>query len=1040
MKKIMIFLITVLASPALFASGVILKGQVLSSDKSPVNDAVVSGTGAKTVRTGSDGFFKLDEIEKDGTVTIWASGYYMQTVPLKGQSDIVVYLIPESRNRYNETTLLPFRTETGVHSGVSANIAKKDFVPGSMSIDKALKGEVAGLKVTDKSGMTGEGAYMNLRGLRSLIADNAPLIVLNGIPYLPNKNESELIDGYARSVFQSFNINDIQNITVLKGAETSLYGSMGSNGVILIETDGASSNDLETKISYFGQVGINWNDKRIPLMNTKEYKSYLSDIGMTYYDNMETFFANFPFLEDPNNMYSYLYKNNTDWQNEIYGKGLVTDNLFRVEGGDAIAKYDISLGYMRDEGTLLNTSSSRYHTQINTNVMVSKKFEITASVALAYLNGKYQEQGMSVITNPVMAAYKKSPLLNPYKCDIDGNLLETYSNYYYGASKNMDFASSNPVAMVNILEAKNRQYDVNSKVEITYRPTESFTFRGNLGLFYNYDQESLFIPGVNNSEILPLYDQYGEAKNTVKVGVAETFNMYYGLNASYLKAFSQKHKIGINSGVQVLTTSNEFDAGSGKNTPNDFYQTLGDVNSIGRYFFGYNDVWNWMSYYAHADYTYADILKTSLNCSVDGSSSSGTDVPRLGTFPSAGITFMAKNCRFFRAIPEVNKLNIHAEYGLTGNSRFSSDYGKYYYTSKPYQGISGIIRANVPNTRLKWEKDKQLDVGVDASLFRNHFDFSFGYYNAQASDVIMISPKSSVYGTADYYSNNACISSHGFELSMQLNPLCIGKFSWIVGGNITTLDDKVKSLGVTDQSVITLSDKAQLVTRVGENPYSFYGYQTEGVFSTTAEANEANIKNVNGLSYKAGDIHYVDQDHDNVISDKDKVLIGSATPDLYGGFYTRFELDKFALDFNFIYSYGNDAYNAVRRSLESLSDFGNQSKAAVRRWTMEGQVTDVPRAEWGDAIGNNDFSDRWIEDASFVKLRDVTFSYTFDNPVFDFFQSGTIYVTGQNLITFTKYLGLDPEFSYSYSDALQGIDYAKMTLPKTIKFGVNLKF
>ncbi|HET9569963.1 MAG TPA: SusC/RagA family TonB-linked outer membrane protein [Bacteroidales bacterium] len=1041
MKEMRIIWIALLLISTLSVSAETLKGKVLSSDKKPVTDAVVSFPGAKNVRTATDGSFTLENVSPEGTITIWADGYYSQNVALMGKLNINVYLIALDKYKYNQTLVLPFRMEEGLSEGFSAsNLTKKDFVPGALSIDKSLQGEVAGLLVSNKSGMTGEGAFFSLRGSRSLVADNAPLIVLNGVPYMPNKNESQLIRGYSRSIFQSFNLNDIQNITVLKGADASLYGSLGSNGVILIETDGATFDDMNTKISYYGQFGVNWNPKRIPLLNNQEYKSYLSDIGMTYYDNMETFFGNFPFLTDPNSNYAYLYNNKTDWQNEIYRNSTVNDHLFRVEGGDAIAKYDISLGYQQENGTLKNTGTNRYHTQINSNVLVSKRFEIAATVGLAYLSGNYQEQGMLSATNPVLAAYRKAPLLSPYNSDLDGNKLKTFSNYYFGTSTNMDFATSNPLAMVNTLSAENRQYDVNAKVALTYKPSNDLTFNANVGLYYNYDQESMFIPGISNSEILPLYDQYGIATNTVRVGIAETFNLFYGLNATYRKTLAEIHRFNFMTGAQVMTTNHEFDAGSGRNTPNDFYKTLGDVNTIGRYFFGYIDAWSWMNAYAHADYTYNNLLKSTLNVSFDGASSTGPDAARLGVFPSAGLTFMAKNTSLLSASSMVSKLNFRAEYGLSGNSRFSSNYGKYYYTSRPYQGISGIIRANVPNTNLKWEQDLNLNLGMDASLFHNLLDISAGYYQTKASDVVMISPTSSIYGSGIYYSNDASISSDGLELSFQVAPLHFQGFSWILGGNLATLNNKVTGLGNVNETKITMADGAELITRVGENPYAFYGYKTDGVYSTTAQAAASGLKNSVGIAYQAGDVRYVNQNGDAFINNDDKVLLGSATPDFFGGFYSRFEYKGVALDFNFAYSVGNEAYNAVRRSLESVSDFSNQSRAVIRRWTMEGQVTDVPRAKWGDAIGNNNFSDRWIEDASYLKLRDVTLSYSFKKSFLNLFQSGTIYLTGQNLFTLTDYLGVSPEFSYSYSDALQGVDYAKVAQPKTIKMGVNLKF
>ena len=285
---------------------------------------------------------------------------------------------------------------------------------GGTKIDRALAGQIAGLEIKRSSGMPGEGSYYNLRGIRSLTGDNAPLIVINGIPYMPDKTSSTVIGGFTRDIFQSYNLQDIQNITVLKGAEAAMYGSLGSNGVILIQTDGAVSNDLETKISYYGSFGVNWNDKRMPLLGVEDYKSYLSDVGLTIYEYPKDFYENFPFMKDPNDKrYAYLYNNNTDWQELIYKNSTSTDHLFRVEGGDAIAKYDLSLGYSRDNGLMDNTSMERFHTQLNTNILVSQKVNIFANLGLAYLNGHFQEQGMSAATNPILAAYFRSPLIKP---------------------------------------------------------------------------------------------------------------------------------------------------------------------------------------------------------------------------------------------------------------------------------------------------------------------------------------------------------------------------------------------------------------------------------------------------------------------------------------------------------------------------------------------------------------------------------------------------------------------------------------------------
>ena len=1034
-----------LAVPTLFASSTYaqkLSGTVTTSSGEPVAEAVITSPGCETVRSDADGSFTIEGVKDGHAINVWHDGFFQRTVYIHDHAatNLRIYMIETNRSRYNETFVTPYATTQADAAATSKqNVNRKDFALGSLSIDNALKGEMAGLLVTNKSGMTGEGAYMQLRGIHTLVADNAPLIVINGVPYMPDANLSQIVGGYSRSVFQALNNQDIRNITVLKGAEAATYGSLGSNGVIMIETDQASSTNMDTRISFSAIAGTNWNSKRIPLMNSTEYKNYLSDIGLTYYPNMEAFFGDFNFLSDPKANKWYLYQYNTDWQDEIYRNSTSMDYLFRVEGGDNIAKYNISLGYTSDDGTLKETYSDRYQAQINASVLVSKQFEIRANINTAYLKGKYQEQGISLETNPLLAAYRRAPLLSPYWSDMYGNLTGKYADYYLGAITDENFRVSNPVSLVNTMMGKNRQYDMNTKIQLIYTPLRNLTFNGVVGMYYNYNQEEAFIPGKDNMDIVPTYDQYGEADNTVRVGTNHTFNMFFNINGNYKLNFGELHKLNFNAGWQALTTSYEYDAGFGRNSNNDFYQTLGDAQSLGKYFSGYNNKWNWANGYAHADWTFSNTVKMGLTASLDGASSIGTDATRLSFYPAAEAVFMAKGLSFFDKMQWIEKLNVYADYTLSGNSRFSSKLGKYYYTSYPFQNISGLVRGNVPNTALEAEKDRTVNVGLETSLLRNRVSIGIGYYNILSSNVLVAGERSVLMGSNTYYTNEGKFESQGLELTAAFLPVCLKDFRWTVGGNLTTLRNRVVSLGSLNQIVNTLSDDAQVITREGEDPYAFYGLKTQGVFSTTAEAEAANLT-ANGEKFGAGDVHFFDKTGDGIIDNEDREVIGSATPDFYGSFFTRFEYKQFALDMTFAYSVGNDAYNAVRRITESGNTFANQAKSVNRRWLMEGQQTDMPRVRYNDRVGNNAFSDRWIEDASYLKLRDVTFSYTWQKPLWNFIQGGTAFITGQNLITFTKYLGLDPEFSYSYSPLMQGVDYGKTTAPRSVKVGVNLKF
>ncbi|NDV63655.1 SusC/RagA family TonB-linked outer membrane protein [Bacteroides sp. 224] len=1052
-KTLSIFALLICGAANLWGQGSHkLTGKILSTDNQPVEGAIVTILGTMNVTTPKEGTFKFEvkDLSEVKEISVWAPGYFSVKQLLKERTEIVITLTPETEYKYNETMVLPFRREGEMQLDdytAATNIAKKDFMLGTSKIDRALAGQVAGLQMKRSSGMPGEGSYYNLRGIRTLTGDNAPLIVINGIPHMPDKATSSLLGGLSRDIFQFYHLQDIANITVLKGAEAAMYGSMGSNGVILIETDGTAANDLETRVSYHGTFGVNWNNKRMPLLGLDDYKHYLADIGMTISSDPNKFYNSFPFMKDPNDVrYNYLYNNNTDWQDKIYKNSISTDHLFRVEGGDNIAKYDLSLGYYRENGLMDYTSMERFHTLLNANALVNKNVNIFATVGLAYLTGHYQPQGMDATTNPILAAYARSPFLSPYEKDSEGNTLSSYASHYYGSNKNLDgtsksadYSVSNPLAIINKLDARNRQYDLNMKAGIIYNPLRELTLTGTVGLYYNYNNEHIFVPGETDPIIKPITDVYGERKNSVSDGVAETVNFFANLNANYKKTYNYVHRLNAIAGWQVLTTKNEYDAGEGRNTGNDFYQTLGDTK-IGQRFLGYVNNWNWMNFYGHADYTYNEMVQASVNVAVDAASSTGTDANRFYMYPSVGLTLLGKGWKPLMNAEWIDKLNVRAEYSLTGNSRFSSQMGGYYYSTLPYMYLSTIVRSNIPNVSLKPEKNASLNIGLDFSVLRRRLNVSVDYYNNQVSDMISSMPLSSVYGSIPYYANVGKMENKGIELSAQAALIRTRDFEWIVGGNISKSKDKIKSLGGEEQIVLDYGGGVQMVHRVGESPYQFYGYQADGVFSTQAEADAANLTSHTGERYNAGDVRFVDQNSDNRINDKDRVLLGSASPSYFGGFYTQLKYKGFAVSAEFSYSKGNKAYNAVRQQLESVSTTNNQSVAVMNRWSVEGQKTDMPKAAWKDPVGNSYYSSRWMEDASYLKMKNLTVSYTFSKTLWNFFRSGTVYVTGENLLTFTDYLGMDPEFSYSYAENMQGLDYAKMMQPRTVKMGVNLKF
>lgn len=1041
--KLLFFLGLVFFTGLFVHAAVQVNGRVLNSFGRPVEQAVITLGNASAV-TDAEGRFQLSDESGMRQLYVWADGYYPDHRLIEGIGEITIVLVPSDKPFYNQEMVLPLRDNDRrqVYYTEARNIAQKDFVYFTDRIDENMAGRVPGLNIRRNSGMPGEGSYINLRGIRSLTADNMPLIVVNGIPYMTDKHASLLVEGYNRDIFQTYHIGNIQNITVLKGADASLYGSLGSNGVILIETDAATSNDIETQVTYFGNMSVSGSTARYPMLTGDDYKSYMLDLGLASYSNMATFFGYFPFLKDPDNpSYAAIYNNQTDWQQVIRRNAVSTDHLIRVEGGDNIAKYDLSLGYSNDQGVLLGTGLQKYHTQLNSNILASKQVNIYSTVGLSYINASLQEQGMNRATNPILSALLQSPVLSPYNKDRDGNVLSTYAPYYFGTNTNSSFYVSNPLAVVNTLEVASQQFDINIKAGLIYNSLKQWSLSAAVGLYYNYDDEHLFIPGSSEKTIIPVTDAYGTAYNMARGGVAETMNLYWGLNGRWQKTLDDIHQLNALWGLQGLTTRNEYDAGEGRNSANDFYRTLNYTDGVGRHFFGYLFTWNWLNTALHIDYTWKDLIQVSANAALDGASSTGNQAPRMYLYPSTSLVWMAKNVKALQSADWINRLNLRLEYGASGNSRFDSNLSRYTYSAGAYDRISTIVRNGIPNTHLRPERVHSFNASLEISLLYDRLNLQVTRYDNEVSNLIAVMPTASMFGSYPYYDNIGRMSNSGCEFSTELTPLRLRHFEWSMGGSLTSVHNVIRSLGGADRILYDeFGDDLQIVTVEGKAPYQFYGYHMLGVFGSQQEADEANLVNAQGKRFMAGDVHFEDQNGDGRIDAADRTELGSAQPAWTGSVYQRVAYKNFSLTALFVFNQGNKAYNATRRMIESMDRFTNQTTAVNQRWTIEGQQTNMPAVSLNDPQHNGAFSDRWIEDASYVRLRQMQLSYVLRKPLGNFIQSGNVYLAVENLFTLTRYLGLDPEFSFANDEIYQGLDYAKLELPRRFTLGFKFKF
>lgn len=1022
--KIIYTLLLVLSVVSLSAQdGRMVRGKVRDTrSKAALSHVTVSSPELKaSAETDDNGEFALEVNHPNTVVRFQLNGYFPVEVSLNGRKHIEVGMTPVSVLRYTESP-------AGSVAEGGAVLNRKDLNMSYSSPGEAMAGRIAGLQSLRSGGMPGEGTFMQYRGIRSFTGSNAPLIVVDGMPYLPDMNESAVISGYSADVFMPVNLKEVENISFAKGNEVARFGSLGSNGVIFIETEKAT--DMETKVEIQTVNGIAWMNKRLPLMNAGEFKSYIGDVGATVILDANELIETFPFLkDDPSYHYNYIYENDLDWQDEVYRPAFSTENILKVKGGDAVANYALSIGYLQNNGVMDHTSMSKYYTRLNANMAVTPRLKMFASAGFTYNNNFLMEQGMVPQSNPLLASLLRSPLLGVREKDGRGNYLPKYEGI-------RQFGISNPSAILADVDAKSKAYNVLVDAGLQYDVNKALSFSALVGIYYNYNSENLFIPGRDYTAIAP----QGNAMNVVRAGIGESFNTYFNASGQYHKMFGYVHSLNAEVGMQLMVTRQEYDKGQGLNTKTDFFRTLGDVdNSYGRSISGLQNNWNWMNFYATLEYTWKSILTAGVSCTLDGSSSVGENRAFFETYPGVYAGWNLKNQAFLLDAGMVDRLALRVGYTMTANSRYSGQYGKYIYRNKRFRDLSGSVREGIPNSQLHPERNILLNAGIDLGMFGNRLVVGAEIYEEQTRDLIFDRQAASLFGFSTIYDNSGRIRTRGAELSLQVTPVHTRRVEWIVGGNIAGYRAKIKSLGQETQRIREFADGSALVSQVGGAPWQFYGYRAEKVISDEAEAAAYDRYLYNGERFNAGDVLFSDGNNDHRVTSSDRVVLGRPTPDFYGSFYTMIRYQNWTLSADFTYSYGNQVYNGVRRLTESPADFGNKSRAVLARWNSEGQVTDMPKADYGDPKGNNRFSSRWIEDGSFLKLKDVTLSWNLPDNLW-FFRGAQVWVSGENLCTFTKYLGLDPEFAASYDPAQAGFDLGKVPGARSVKLGIKLNF
>ena len=926
-----------------------------------------------------------------------------------------------------------------------------------MSIDPFIKGRLnADVRAVSRGGNDGLGNVMFINGINSLNANAQPLVVVDGMIMDMKYDGTMLHDGYFNNLLANINVNDIESVEVMKNG-TALYGAKGANGVLLIKTKRNKS--MTTKIDL--TIGGKFITKpRTPsMMEAEDYRTYVTEMLAPRVSDMSTMKF---MVADPKYYFYPMYHNETDWNKEIYRTSYAQSYGINVQGGDDVASYNLSVGYSAANSPLKGNDFSRFDMRLNTDIEIIRNLNVRFDASFSDVKRDLRDVGVSsdvestTITSPNFLAMVKSPFLSPYAYDVNGNLsgyLSEADDYLQGAIITSDRSLGNPISILDNGDGRNKNTFGNRLVTFTVAPSykinKHLTVSEDFGFTLVNTNENYYLPitGIPQFRVPGLTDivyventvsSLATRQNSIQSDTRLTWTNRYGAN--YIKAYG---------GFRFMNNRNKVNIQNGYNTGNDKTPNMSTSLQY-KTTTGADDKYTDFSWYGVADYNYAEKYYASVSLTGQTSSRFGKDASALkmfgarwGIFPSVQGSWVISNEKWMSDVRMLNYLRLNMGFEITGNDNIDYTASRSYFISKSMMGatLTGLLLGNVGNSTLKWETTRKFNAGFETNLLNNRLHLGFNYFTSWTSDLLMLQQMAWTSGLAENWTNGGKLRNSGFDFRADVKVINDKNWKWELGATMGHYKNKLTDLGNGTDRLLTSAYGATIISEVGGPVGQFYGYKTNGVYSTEAEAKADGKyyldKSGNKVAFQAGDMRFQDTNGDGKIGEEDRVVIGNPNPDIYGNFSSHLKWKQFTLDMAFTYSIGNDIYNYQRSILESGKYFYNQTKAMNSRWTTEGQVTDVPRLSYQDPHGNSRFSDRWIEDGSYLKLSNITLSYAI--PINSTFLQGiTVWGAVNNVFTITKYLGSDPDCTASGNALLQGIDRGLLGQSRSFAMGVKV--
>lgn len=1021
-------------------------GNVKDASGDPMIGITVSLDGKPVAVTDLDGNFTVQNAKSSSVIKLSYVGYLDQqfTVGNKNQFNLTMKEDPKA---LEEVVVVGYGTMkrsdlTGAVTSVGDEAISKSV---STSIDQVLQGRAAGVQVQANTGTPGGSSTIRIRGTNSLNATSQPIFVIDGVII-----DSSSGDNGDSNPLSEINPSDIVSMDILKDASaTAIYGSRASNGVIMITTKRGKAGDAT--VTYDGYVGWQTMPKSLDVLNLKQYAQHYNDIADAQIKSATNSFVRPDLLGE-----------GTDWQDELFRHALMTSHNLSVTGGSEKITYALSAGYLDQDGIVIGSSFRRQTLRGNTDAQIKKWLKGGFSFSLA----DSKQQTLANSYSIILTALRSQPSVAVRSADgsFDG--------------PDDQWMPDNPVALAQITRNYNKKFNFRVSTYLEATIFKGLTYRTELSADYNNNKYYYYMPdykfGVKTSDSrtsqwTSTNSKYWSWRNILTY--ANTFGKH-SINAMLGQEMSHNHY------ETQVTSANGFPSNSATDPSAGSNDSSSPV--------GYQDNSSIFSYFGRAFYSYDDRYLATFTLRRDGSSMFA-DGHRWGWFPSAALAWRVSGEKFMQNVKWINNLKLRAGWGETGNQNVRQwAYMALLTTYNTPWGV-GVLNGNNANPDLKWETTKSWNLGFDLSVLNNRIDIVFDWYYKKTNDLLMEldlpaflgSGGGSNYGTAaNPWGNVGSLRNTGIEFT--INSININKknFQWSSNFVFSLNRNKVLSLdtetGTLPQTFQVGSETATVTnTVVGQPMAQFWGYKVIGRFDKPEDFYykdaQGNVKQValpTGCSIGKsgtwlGDYRFADLNGDGVIDNNDQTFIGNPEPKFTFGFGNTLSWKGWDFSFQFTGSYGNKVLNYNRRQLEITGSTSNLltsvlNYARVEKidpngpddyrnyWVTNASSTTMPRLYTESySNGNNRVSDAFVEDGSYIRLQNVSLSYTFPKKWIEhlYLSNVKLYMNIQNLFTITKYDGYDPEVGSLYGDALKnGIDYNRYPSPRIYTFGINVSF